>query len=338
MEIARLIRVFHPNPDDDFVTKRKSAIEDLAAQFGKMKSSEAIVSLSSAVSGAFDDEPVIPKETTNLVEQAIRNHSPSFVADDAPVEIGICSVGALLKVLESESVKDGPLAADVFAVALWLSLDLKRGNSNPRIEELRQEALAAARARIGRSGLISRNRKIVADFGSFGGTSVTPEEFATATNSTISSLKRNAVLDREEIDLLWWLLSEYSESLEVPMSSFTPTCRAIVGSLEVGRQLRRLPVRAHSILAMRGVDGSGTVTPDQLIDALAQVRSRLADAFCTDPLIHSCPSTFAFHSMLRSESPVAAQAVAGRPLLDIGARALLEQAFIANVRKEHRQV
>ena len=60
MDIAKCVRIFEPEPDDDFVTKRTEAIQDLKTQLLKKRSIADLAALGSGICQVFRDSPSIP--------------------------------------------------------------------------------------------------------------------------------------------------------------------------------------------------------------------------------------------------------------------------------------
>ena len=81
MDIAKCIRIFEPEPDDDFVTKRGAAIKDLRTGFLKKRNISELMTIGSGVCEAFRDSPSVPDALATQIEAAIKKHSSSFVQD-----------------------------------------------------------------------------------------------------------------------------------------------------------------------------------------------------------------------------------------------------------------
>ena len=92
-----------------------------------------------------------------------------------------------------------------------------------------------------------------------------------AAAKTISPLIANAALDREEIDLLWWTLSDWSDTLNLKISQLPHGAALMVSALEVVQKLRRLPSTAHAHIARRHVQVE-RISNSELRDALKDVK------------------------------------------------------------------
>ena len=79
MDIAKCVRIFEPDPDDDFVTKRKLAMKYLRTQFLKKRTTSALMAIGSGVCEVFRESPSFSDGLATQIEAAIRKQSASFV-------------------------------------------------------------------------------------------------------------------------------------------------------------------------------------------------------------------------------------------------------------------
>ena len=187
---------------------------------------------------------------------------------------------------------DGWYVADVLAVALWSALSFLPACNAPKLERFRQLVVDAARDRILKTSLENRNRRDVPALEAFGGDDVSPKAFQIATTPTIDALRINAALDREEIDLLWWVLGGMSRIFDQPRQSLSPeTCASITG-VEIGALMRALPTQSHHNLALRGIEGAEPLSLPNLLAALDEDRVVIADSFKDESHIDNAPARF----------------------------------------------
>lgn len=333
MDIAKYIRIFELEPDDDFVTKRKSAIRALRTRFLSNKSISKLMAIGSDVCEVFHESPAMSDTLATQVETAIKKFSPSFVRDDRDLEMGVCAAMAVVQSINSNSskkVRDHLLASDVLAVALWSAASFLPPCSVPKLEEFRLQAVEDARDRILNSSLKTRARHDVPPLGPFSDEDAKTiyEEFEQATTPTVDALRINAALDREEINLLWWVLSGTSEILEQRLLSLSPVVRAVITGVEIGALMRALPTQSHRNIALRGLDKEDSVSLPGLLEALGETRSIIADSFKEESLIDDAPLIFPLLSAIRSGKSTGLAADSPRALSEWGARALLERAVL----------
>ena len=338
MDIAKYIRIFKLEPSDDFVTKRKSAIRNLRIRFLSNKSISKLMAIGSDVCEVFCESPAMPDTLATQVETAIKKSSPSFVRDDRDLEMGVCAAMAVVQSFNSSSskkVRDHLLASDVLAVALWSAASFLPPCNAPELEEFRVLAVEAARNRILNASLETRVRHDVPTLGSFGGEETTCEEFEQAIAPTVNALRINAALDREEIDLLWWVLSGRSEILGQRLLSLSPAVRAVTTGVEIGALMRVLPTQSHRNLVLQGLDGTDWVSLSSLLDALGKDRLVIATSFKDESLIDDALLVFPLLSAIRSGKDTGSGADLPRSLSEWGARALLERAVLRIQHKDH---
>ena len=338
MDIAKYIQIFRLEPDDDFVTKRKSAIRNLRNRFLSNKSISKLMEIGSDVCEVFRESPAIPDTLATQVETAIKKSSPSFVRDDRDLEMGMCAAMAVVQSFNSNStkkVRDHLLASDVLAVALWSAASFLPTCNAQKLEEFRVFAIGAARNRILKASLETRVRHDVPMLGSFGDEETTCEEFEQATAPTVDALRINAALDREEINLLWWVLSGRSEILEQQLLSLSPAVRTVTTGVEIGALMRALPTQSHRNLVLQDLGETERVSLSNLLDALGENRLAIAASFKDESLIDDAPLVFPLLSAIRSGEGIGLGADLPRSLSEWGARALLERAVLRIQHKDH---
>ena len=339
MDVARFVRIFEPDPSDDFVAKRVAAIRDLRTRFVRKMNDGALMSLASEVLGVFQDPPAVPQIYVAVIEASIKKQSESFVRDDRDLEMSVCAMIAVVQAIESGGrVDEGWGTADVLATALWSGASFLPPNPDPKIEEFRSQAIAAAQQRILKSSLVTRIRLTVPEFGQFGDEILDAERFNAATARTIEALRYNAALDREELDILWWVLAATSGVLEKPVASLSPATRAIATGIELGALLRGLPAQSHRNLSVWNLEEPEPLSLGGVVDALGDDRATLAASFESQALVDDAASVFPLLNAIRAGSSALAGKEVRRSLKEWCARALLERAVLRVQYAEHRRV
>jgi hypothetical protein len=155
------------------------------------------------------------------------------------------------------------------------------------------------------------------------------KSFADGTRATVDALRANAAVDREELDLLWWVLSDRSDLLERRFSTEeNSAARAIASGLEAGQMLRRMPAPAHLHLVLRNLaDDVSSYSLPELLKAAESDRRALAGA-CESSLIAACPAVFPLLNALLNGKSTDTNGKQKRTLADWAARALLESSII----------
>ena len=339
MDIAKCVRIFEPEPDDDFVLKRVAVIKDLRTRFLKTRTISKLMAIGSGVCEVFRDSPSLPDALATQVEVAIKKKSPSFVQDDHDLEMGVCAAMAVVESFNSSGkARDGFLASDVLAVALWSAVSFLPPSCKPKLEEFRRQAIEAARNRILKTSLKTRDRHDVPEFGVFDEEETTCEAFKQAITPTVDALRTNAALDREEIDILWWVLGGTSKIFERPLLSLSPEARAVTTGVEIGELMRALPTQSHRNLALRGLDETVMHSLSSLLQALGEDRFAVAASFKDEPLIDDAPLVFPLLSAICSGKGTGLGADLSRSLPEWCARALLERAVLGIQYKDSRTI
>jgi hypothetical protein len=179
---------------------------------------------------------------------------------------------------------------------------------------------------------LARGRSAVDDFGSFAivvdDEAKTTANFKKATGDTIKALRRNASLDREEIDFLWWTLVARSRVLKKPLQSIDEPVRAVVAGIEAAQYLRRLPCEVHRELVLRSLDANPSLNLNGLIVALGDSREVIATAYSGSADAIEQPLVFPLLNAISTGIVDADGASIERSSEDWGARALVEAGLL----------
>ena len=174
--------------------------------------------------------------------------------------------------------------------------------------------------------------------GEFGDDQPTAEVFASAVTPTINALQMNAALDREEIDILWWVLGGVSEIFGRPLQSLSPEVRAVTAGVEIGALMRALPTQSHRNLALRGLEETAPLSLSKLLASIGEDCVKIAASFEDETLINKAPLVFPLLSAIRSGESAGPGADSPRSLSEWGARALLERAVLRIQYKDRRTI
>lgn len=334
VNVATHVRIFDPDPSDDLVEKRTIAVKQLSQRFtGDKNTVFAITQWANDLAIAADSagrnlSATLVKET----EEEIRKPAPAFVAEGQGLQLCACALLGALQTLEDASPSTGTLTtADVLAISLWSALSFQPPRTEPRLEALRSELLHKASAVVLASATSSRERKKIPE-----PNMIEPEESETIAllqsvqegfKGTITALTENAALDREELDLLWWTLGDWSEVLARSYSSGEPRpSLAVAAGLEGGRMLRRMPSDAHRNIILRHVASEASLTLGELIKAVGDDAMRLSANYKENGRILACPAVFPLLTALRTGSVSHTRLKAKRGITDWASRALIESA------------
>lgn len=333
INIAAHVRIFDPDPEDDLVTKRTSAIRELASRFAKARNVSTIFKSANDLAWSVDVEGGNSEALAKDIEAAVRKFSKAFISDGHELQTTVCGLLAALQLLDRARPSAGGLkTSDMYAIGLWLALSFQVPRRETNLEALRVELLQKAQEVALKSATSARRRSNVPDAYFEVPREFEPaklrEAFTKGTKDTIEALRANAALDREEIDLLWWVMGDWSELLGCKFSAAANPAAAVASGLEAGRMLRRLPADSHHHLVLRHVSNTDPVSLPELLNILGGDRAQLAAPYEENANLSACPLIFPLLAALRSGSATDAKAQVKRPLRDWADRAFLESAAL----------
>lgn len=328
--IAVHMRITSVSVSDDDVNSRRAAATSLAAAWGKettvLKLLAKAVDAAEALSGDGKPSSALGEE----VQKAIQKKSASYLYEERPLDVSVCAGVAMISVLSSVPGVTGYLIADVYAAALWLALGYQPVLEADRREKLRHEVLEAAIKRSTTSAELARSRGDVPDPSSIkiaiGENGVPTNNIAEALAKTVDALRRNATLDREELDFLWWAQLGRSRLLNRQLSAIAEPTRIVAAGIEGARILRRLPCEVHREIVLRTIDQDPELDLSELLAAIGDDRELLGAAFIKGNVV-DYPTIFPLLHALATGELDCSGATVKRPVSEWGERALLEAGF-----------
>jgi len=335
-EIASHIRIFADAPDDDFVTKRETAIKELSGKFSKARKGVPVyIRTANDLARALESNGTLSSEIATEISAAIGKEAKSFVADGHELEMKVIGTLAAIAAIDGAKPSAGILTTvDLLAVCFWSALSFQKPLAEAKLEAIRAELMTKARNLIQKSASASRRREEVNNFDCPAPKDVTADAIKAsvdkAAKDSVAALRANAALDREEIDFLWWSLSDWSAALQQRYSA--PTHReaaAIASGLEAGSMLRRMPAEAHKQLVLRTVLNDEKLTLLDLLETLKPRLPELRNAVPDDEVVAQCPHVFPLIAALRlGKAENNAKVRVKRTLSEWASRALLEAAIL----------
>ncbi|MER9748282.1 GTPase-associated system all-helical protein GASH [Mesorhizobium sp. M0140] len=299
LDIAPHVRIFEASPSDEFVKKRQAAIKEIAGKFFKPNYIARLLSVANGVVIASGGGK-LPPDLASDVATSITKVSPSFVAEGHDLELATCAMLAAITAIQTGNKSGALTAADYIAVGIWSGMSWQPGSSNERFEKLRKFLLALSRDHVLKAAAVGRTRSqpagavaLATDNGNLG-------KVVENLRSVVDTLITNAAVDREEIDLLWWSISGWSDVLEMKYADAKPTAAAIALGLDAAKRLRRMPVELHKALVIRRVPEGESVSLAQLVKTLGDDRAALGASFGSKPLVTENTQVFPLLNVLAS--------------------------------------
>lgn len=328
-DVARHIRIFDKDPSDDLVNKRSLTISSMAENFLKLVSYNDYFQVAEDIASALESEVFrVPDNLAIEVEEAIRLHNTAFDREGQDLQILTCQMLAVLKAIKDASPSATAWSrSEIVAVSIWLSLGIQIPRTEPKMEALRAELVESSRILINRSAESSRTRTPIPD-PDVKITELTDAKIAESVNKgllkSIDSLRQNAALDREELDMLWWALGDWSALQQQHLRQLSMPVAAVTAGIEGSSLLRRLPSEGHKHLVLRHVVDDTERSVAEFVASLGDGAKPIRDSYFEQVHVKKYPHVFRFLAAI-SGANVNTQALGNRSW---GARALLEATVL----------
>lgn len=274
------LRITGLSPSNDDVDACRSAAADLAGAWSKVTDVNRIAATAAAIAESLGGDGMPNVAFGTEIQTAMQEYASAFVYPERPLEVGVCAGMAFISMVRSDPGTQGWQILDVYTNALWSALTFQPVLDDAKRENLRREVLARAQQRSVDSAEMARTREAVAAPTDL--TITTADDGKVTTNykkaalGTIEALRRNAVLDREEIDFLWWSQLARSKLLNRPLARISEAVRLVASGIEGSNHLRRLPAEVHRDLALRTADEDPELDLATLLTEIGDDRSALA--------------------------------------------------------------
>ena len=321
------MRISTLTPSNEEVNASRATIAKLSAAWGKITDLGAILAKAGMVADALGGDGRPHHDLGTEVQAALQKHASAYLYEERPFDVGICAGMAVLSILRSTPGTHGWTTSDIFSTAMWAALSFQPRLAEEKRERLRSEVLTEARDRSQASAEKVRERIDVSDLGELIVTITEGERpttnFKKATAATIDALRRNAALDREEIDFLWWVQLDRSRLLGRATSAMDEPLRLVALAIEAAVHLRRLPADLHYELVLRTVDKDPELDLKELTKVIGEDRAKLVASFDAG-LVAQHPSVFPLLNTLTTLQVDVAGAERKRKASEWAAQALLE--------------
>jgi hypothetical protein len=328
-DVARHIRIFDKEPSDDLVVKRSTTIAAMAEKFLKLKTYEDYFQVAEDIAHAVESEGFRVSANRAIdVEEAIRAESPAFDRDGQDLQILTCLMLAALKATkDAQPTSTAWSRPEIVAVSIWLSLGTQTPRTEPKVESLRAELVEASRNLINRSADGSRARTAIPD-PAVKIMELTDAKVAESVNKgllkSIEALRQNAALDREELDMLWWSLGDWSNLQQQHFRQLPMQVAAVTAGIEGSNLLRRLPSEGHKHLVLRHIVDDSERSAVELAASLGDGAKAIRDAYSAHGYVKKFPHVFRLLATISGEN-VDTQLLGNRSW---GARAMLESTVL----------
>lgn len=325
------MRISAANISDSEVDSRQSAVSLLATSWKKDKTISNILSTAADIAQALNGDGNPSLKLGEKVQKAIQSKSSAYLYEERPFDVGICAGMAMLSIIDATPSASVFTIADAYSAALWSALSYQPVVDAERRENLRQEVLNAAFKWSIKSAHLARERRNVPEPSQIKITinenNEADSNFNTAIASTIESLRHNAVLDREELNFLWWAQLGRSRLLNKQLSDISEPIRIVAAGIEGAKLLRRLPCEVHREIVLRTLNQNPELNLEELLISIGTDREYLSNAIDGEYLI-DFPSLFPLLHALYTGEFVVSGSLVKRPVSEWGERALLEATLL----------
>ena len=323
VDIALHVRIFEGSPTDELVEKRQTAIREIAGKFVKPNTVARLLSVANGVALASKDNGRLPPELAAEVGDSIAKVSPSFVVEGHDLELSTCAMLAAIMAIETGSKAGTLTATDYLAVGIWSGMSWQSGSKNEKFERLRQLLLGVSRDHVLKAAQAARIRTQPAKAAELAADNTNLGKVVENLRSAVATLAANASVDREEIDLLWWSISGWSDVLGMKYTDAKPHAAAIALGLDAAKRLRRMPLELHKTLVLRRVPEGQSLSLTELVKVLGDDCIRLGAIYGKDAEVTSNAEVFPLLNALASGS-FKGKSKAVLSMSDLALRALLE--------------
>ncbi|WP_055335596.1 GTPase-associated system all-helical protein GASH [Ralstonia solanacearum] len=347
--LAVHMRITGSHVSNDDVDTRRLAIKDLSVEWKKGRKIDLSLATATGIAQALHDE--VPSATFGAeIQAAVQQHASAFLYEESPFEVGIVGGMAFVEIAKTKPIATEEWTTpEVLCAAVWSALSYQQPLAETKREMLRSEALKAAEDYVAHAAEASRARSQVADFAGLaitlatpvkkeGETEVTPNavptastNFSEATLATISALRRNAALDREELDFLWWAQLGRSRLLGKQLTSLTEPVRLVAGGIEGAAYLRRLPCEVHRDIVLKTLDKDPELDLKKLLSTLGAEREKIGTSY-VGSLATQWPKVFPLLNALATGQSDGPEHAPKRRASEWGARALFEAGLVQYLR------
>ena len=343
--LAAHMRITGTPVSNDDVDTRRLAIQDLSREWRKSRKIGQSLATATGIAQALHAE--VPSAAIGAeVQTAVQAHASAFLYEESPFEVGIVGGMAFLGIAkEKPRATNEWMTSEVLCAAVWSALSYQQPLAETKREMLRSEVLKAAGDYVALAADASRARSQVDDFAALSITLAAPEKeegetevdseamptassnFAKATLATITALRRNAALDREELDFLWWAQLSRSRLLDKQLASLAEPVRLVAAGVEGASHLRRLPCEVHRDIVLKTLDKDPELDLKKLLTTIGAEREKIGAQYI-DGLATEWPTVFPLLNALATGQSDGQEHAVKRRASEWGARALLEAGMV----------
>lgn len=289
--ISRIVewyRIVNMQPTADTIDRRKAAAKDVVAAYESDSGDGLLTVVAGAICG-FQPEQVGDPSVQRLIE-IIRGKDSAFPQDlsDNALELRAAAATAIGEIVAGESEKAPSARAIMLALVLESGLGFRPTPREHHIANVLSELRTVARDTLSRSQEVRRRRvgAAAAKLLGFDENVTDPlaavKTFVKSVKSALKELAQQSSIDREEIEVLWWLFGNSSTSTGKALSDMSPGHAALLAGVEVADLCLLPPTNNAESFVVRAMESVKDADAKRELHALVQesdsaARAKLAD-------------------------------------------------------------
>lgn len=258
-------RLIHPNPTDEMVTRRKAIIDSVLAPLDSQKDVNELIRLVSAALTGLSPKIAADVEYAETLTEITKKHHeafPSLLSENAlDLQLTAClAVGELLTRKAAKQTWTEPQDA---AAGICLSTaGLMPSAHGIHLISIQDALLAASRERLARAATSVRERPEydpaeLEDLSPSGDAATFWSVLKPALMSTLEAVTQASAIDREELEVLWWIYNNKSLTFAQTLSEMAAYDLAFAAPIElVDRALCPAPASLNGIILGHVARGS----------------------------------------------------------------------------------
>jgi len=276
-KLADIYLTVTPEPSDAFISQRQKVISSLVTEKAIGTHFPAWVELvclgvASTSTGSLSDG------TTSIV-RAIQAEQASFPSDplERALDLRVTAAAILDRYLSESAGSDGGHSRVLSAVIL-AATTFRTFGSEPRYGQLVQSLRARAQSVLDGEAVLMRQRKdLVASEVEGTDANTLKTSMTEALSAFGETVTTNMRVDREELQILWWVFGRYSKLLRAPYASLGPGDAAFASATELASLMLVPPIPAANDFLRSVLEGKPTLSLGQLVSQTSVPALKLAE-------------------------------------------------------------
>lgn len=236
-DVSSWVGVADPQADDDACQTIRGSVDEWIAQIDGAENETRLIlaTLSIAVGGITVSSSAYQDEIDALFEHVSQSRSLTGSAKSNDILLRIFCLMTVYLILESDESTLETLVSEV----LISGLHVRVIKGKPKLERIIEICLQRAFEKIDQVALAERRipdpGKGLSKIGSLSFADATgAQQLGTILSEFSKSIEQARAVDREELDVLWWMLNGYSEKLDRSLRELGACIGVIVSGIELG--------------------------------------------------------------------------------------------------------